>query len=236
MMNRSSSPSLRKAGPSALTVLAAISLVLGGCVDDRQIGGEGGSGGMSSGTQGTTSTGTQGTTGTGTMDSCLSFPDDAPLGTATFTVKNNRAAPIYIRAPVCFSQFAIATSPGGAPQYADRGKADGTCENPLPPDPDCLDDTVFPIAAGGALELGWGGLLWANPTLPAGCPAPEDPIALSCYQGNAPMSGTLEVTVDLYETASCGAGMVDCYAPMGDLKVKKTFAYPADTKVQVDVN
>ena len=151
-------------------------------------------------------------------------------------MKNNRATPIYVRSPVCFSRFAIATSPGAAPQYADRGSADGTCENPVEPPPDCLDDTVFPIEAGGVLELGWGGLLYANPTLPSGCPAPADPLSLNCYQGNAPMSGTLEVSVELYETASCSAGMVDCYAPMGDLTVKKAFAYPADTKVQVDVN
>jgi hypothetical protein len=73
MMNRFSSLSLRIASLFVLTSLAATSLVLDGCVSDRQIGGEGGSGGGTGTTGGTTATSmmpspsSTATTGTGSV-------------------------------------------------------------------------------------------------------------------------------------------------------------------------
>jgi hypothetical protein len=230
MMNRSSSLSLRGAALSAFTVLAAISLVLGGCVEDRQIGGEGGSGGTTTGTQGTTA-------GTGSTDSCTSFPDDAPLGKVTFTVKNNQAAPIYITGPWCFRRFSIAASPGAAFQDGERPTSEGTCETPIPPPLDCLGDSAAPIEPGGTLALEWNGLVYAKAALPAGCPAPADPQTLECYQGTAPESGTLEVRVDISPTAEmCDANMQNCLATGELFFAKKTFAYPGETQVQIDVD
>lgn len=229
MMNRFSSLSLRGAGLSAFTVLAAISLVLGGCVEDRQIGGDGGSGGGSTGTQGTT-------TGTGTMDNCPSFPDDAPLGNVTFTVKNNQAAPIYITNPWCTPRFDIASSPGAEFQDGERPTSEGTCENPKPLPLDCLGDSATPIPPGGTLALDWSGLVYANRTLPAGCELPENPLTPSCYQGTAPESGTLEVRVQISPTAMCGANMQNCTATGDVFYAKKSFAYPGDTQVQIDVD
>lgn len=230
MMNRFSSLSLRGAGLSALTVLAAISLVLGGCVDSHQIGGEGGSGGTSTGTQGTTST------GTGTTDTCASFPNDAPLNAVTFTVKNNRTVPIYITGPLCRRRFTIAASPGGAFQEGEHPTSEGTCENPKPLPLDCLGDVATPIEPGGTFPLEWSGLVYNLQQLSAPCPEPADPVSQECYQGTAPESGTLEVRVDISPTADCGVGMMNCNAT-GDLFfAQKTFAYPGETQVQLDVD
>ena len=212
--------SLRCAGSVSLVVLAAMSLGAGGCTTDLPIDGSGGSGAQ--------------TTGGG--PSCTSFPDDAPLGKVTFTVKNNRAAPVYITGPECFRRYSIATSPGAAFQDGERPTSEGTCENPIPPPLDCLGDVAAPIAAGGTLQLEWNGLFYAKPTLRDGCPAPADPRSLECYQGNAPKSGTLEVRVDISPTAECGVGMQNCYATGDTFFAKKSFTYPGETQVQIDVD
>ena len=60
-MNAFSSLSLRAAGLGALTLVTAASLILGGCVTDRQIGGEGGNSGATS--SGSNTTGSNTTTG-----------------------------------------------------------------------------------------------------------------------------------------------------------------------------
>ena len=218
--------SLRCAGSVALVALAAISLGSGGCTTDLPIDGSGGGAAQT--------TTTQASTGSG--PSCTSFPDDAPLGNVTFTVKNNQAAPIYITGPWCTRRFTIAASPGGAFQEGERPTSEGTCEHPIPLPLDCLGDSATPIEPGGTFTLEWNGLVYAKPTLPAGCPAPADPQSLECYQGNAPESGTLEVRVDISPTAQCGVGMQNCTAT-GDLFfAKKTFMYPGETKVQIDVD
>jgi hypothetical protein len=243
MMNRSSSLSLRSAGLSALTMLAAISLVLGGCIDDSQIGGEGGSGGgTTSGTQGTTSTGTQGPTSTGTQGTtstgaanCTSFPDEVSLGTATFTVKNNRAVSIYIPETICGGPFYVAASPGGEVLSVDFAPRGGTCATVGPKQlpPDCLDSSAIEIKPGGTAELLWNGLVYEQPTLPSGCPA-WDPLGPTCVQAQAPKTGTMEAIVYLFESATCDAQ--GCTNGMGQFPVKKAFTYPADTQVQLDVN
>lgn len=217
--------SLRCAGSISLLMLSAISLGTGGCATDLPIDGSGGSGGQATSTS---------TTGGG--PSCTSFPDDAPLGTVTFTLKNNRAAPIYITGPYCSRRYSIAASPGAAFQDGERPTSEGTCQNPIPPPLDCLGDTATPIEPGGTFQLEWNGLVYAKPTLPAGCPAPADPQSLECYQGNAPKSGTLEVRVDLSPTAQCAVGMQNCTGT-GDLfQATKSFSYPGETTVQIDVD
>ena len=227
MMNRLS---LQGTSKVAFAALAACALVLGACTTDKQIGGEGGSGGGSTGTQGTTS-------GSGTMNTCPSFPDDAPLGDVTFTVKNNQAAPIYITNPWCSGRFDIAASPGAAFQEAERPTSEGTCEHPLPIPLDCLGDAATPIEPGGTLALKWSGLVYAKRTQPAGCESPVNPNIPDCSQGTAPESGTLEVRVDISPTAEmCDANMQNCSATGTLFYAKKTFAYPGETQVQVDVN
>lgn len=222
-------PSFRFAGSMALVAFAALSFGSGGCITDLPIDGSGGSGG-----QGTTST--SGTTTTGGGPSCTSFPDDTALGNVTFTVKNNRAEPIYITGPWCTRRFTIAAPLGAAFREGERPTSEGTCENPIPLPLDCLGDVADPIAPGATFKLEWNGLVYAKPTLPVGCPAPADPQSLECYQGNAPASGTLEVRVDISPTAMCGVGMQNCLATGDLIFAKKTFSYPDETQVQIDVD
>jgi hypothetical protein len=218
--------SLRCAGSAALAVLAAMSLGAAGCTADLPIDGSGGGAAQTS----------AGSTTSGSAASCTSFPDDAPLGKVTFTVKNNQAAPIYITGPECFRRFSIAASPGSAFQDGERPTSEGTCEHPIPPPLDCLGDTATPIEPGGTLQLEWSGLFYAKPTLASGCPAPTDPQSLECYQGNAPTSGTLEVRVDISPTAENCVGAQNCSATGTLFFAKKTFMYPGEAQVQVDVD
>jgi hypothetical protein len=218
--------SLQRAGQVTLSVLAAIALGAGGCTTDLQIDGSGGSAAQTTTSQ----------TSTGSGPSCTSFPDDAPLGNVTFTVKNNQAAPIYITGPWCTRRFTIAASPGAAFQEGERPTSEGTCEHPIPPPLDCLGDSATLIEPGGTLQLEWSGLVYAKPTLASGCPAPADPQSLECYQGRAPESGTLEVRVDISPTAENCVGTQNCSATGTLFFAKKTFTYPGETQVQVDVD
>jgi hypothetical protein len=221
--------SLQGTGKVVTAALAACALVLGACTTDKQIGGVGGEGGS-----GDTSTGTQGTTSTGTTDTCASFPNDAPLNAVTFTVKNNRAVPIYITGPWCRRRFTIAASPGGAFQEGEHPTSEGTCEDPKPLPLDCLGDDKTAIEPGGTFPLEWSGLVYSLQQLSAPCPAPADPLSQQCYQGTAPASGTLEVRVDI-SPSNCGLGDPNCMEGQ-DFFAQKTVAYPGETQVQIDVN
>ena len=235
MMNRSSSLSLRGAGLSTLTVLAAISLVLGGCVDDSQIGGEGGNnGGTTTGTQGTT-------TGGGGTANCPSYPDEASLGTATFSVKNNRAVPIYISAGTCGDQFFVSTSPGGDIHRGSLDAGELTCSTKGSTGiaPDCIDGTVLEIKAGETKALGWDGHVYESHVIADECATPEmlsNVIGIaSCNQAKAfPAGSTSEVSLFLFDSAECTPQ--NCAMPTGQFTAKKTFAFPGDTQVQIDVN
>ena len=235
MMNRSSSLSLRGAGLRTLTALAAIALVLGGCVDDKQIGGQGGNGG------GTTSTGTQGTTTTtGGGANCPSYPDEASLGTATFSVKNNRAVPIYISAGTCGDQFFVSASPGATIQKAvlDAGELTCSTKGSTGIAPDCIDGTVLEIKAGETLDLGWGGRVYEQHMITDECATPEmlsNVVGIaSCHQAKAFPASTSEVSLFLFDSAECTPQ--NCTMPTGQFTAKKTFAFPGDTQVQIDVN
>ncbi len=224
MMIRFSSLSLRGVGLGLSALLSVTSLILGGCSEDRQIGGIGGDGGTGSTSQ-----------SSGSPASCTSFPDDAPLGNVTFTVKNNRAVPIYITGPLCRRRFTIAASPGGAFQEGEHPTSEGTCEDPKPLPLDCLGDDKTAIEPGGTFPLEWSGLVYSLQQLSAPCPAPADPVSQECYQGTAPASGTLEVRVDI-SPSNCGfGGDPNCMAGQ-DFFAQKTFAYPGETQVQIDVD
>ncbi len=213
--------SFRRAGSITLLALAAISLGAGGCTTELPIDGSGG-----------------GVAGSGTSGgpSCTSFPNDTALGNVTFTVKNNQAAPIYITGPSCSSRYRLAASLDGVFQDGERPTTEGTCEHPITPPPDCLGDSATPIEPGGTFVLEWGGLVYAKAALPDGCSAPADPQSLECYQGHAPRSGTLEVRVDLSPTGENCSGPGSCSATGNLFHATKSFQYPGETQVQVDVN
>jgi hypothetical protein len=168
---------------------------------------------------------------------CKAYLSEAPLGSLTMNVKNNRATAVYLGQPTCSSAFSI-TAPGLTSTNADLSGLDVTCEQaqksgdyPL----DCLDNSAVPIGPGEIMAFAWGGLLYESVMMPESCFGPSTfSTPTTCLQGKAPEAGMIEVTLSLYASATCSDML--CSQATDHFEVKKTVSYPAETYVQIDVD
>jgi hypothetical protein len=191
----------------------------GGEADDNGGGGNGGAGG-------------------GAALDCSAYKDGTPLGALTITVKNNRAAPVYIMGGECSSSFSV-SAPDLMNTVADRTIVDLTCEQsqkissfPL----DCLTPGQLEIAPGGTAKLAWNGLLYQQVKMPDGCYLPGAvPRPTQCLQGVAPKMGALEASVRVYRSAQCQPEPIGC-ALQDPIDLSKSFNYPSDSAIQIDVD
>lgn len=205
-----------------ITFIALSAGALAGCGGDE----------ASSSTEGSSST-------QGSGSECDKYLDEASLGGQTIAITNNRAATVYVSSGLCSSVFHV-KAPGFTTEHADLGSVDLTCEDAQKNSDyahDCLDDSVLALEAGVTTELTWGGLLYEDVAMAESCFGPSTSGHLpTCLQGKAPAAGTLELRVSFFESASCDTDGLICGMPSSPFEVTKSFEYPSESAVQIDVD
>jgi len=173
------------------------------------------------------------------VDACAPFMSESSVGEVEIVVRNDRAAPIYLRNDTCYSRFGIAP-PGEKPHHVELTVLDVTCDEgrvrqsfPL----DCFDEGVHAIEPGVTETFRWKGLFYDDVAMPASCYEKADESSIkpaTCSQGLAATPGTLEVTVSLYANAmeNCEVG---CQSGIDPFEVKHPFVYPDETTVTIPI-